>query len=55
MKVGELFDLRESSVVKLDRDVNAPVDVLLEGKRVARGALVAVDESFGVRITEIER
>jgi len=55
MTVGELFGLRESSVVKLDRNVNAPVDVLLDGKRVARGVLVAVDESFGVRITEIER
>jgi len=53
MSVAELFDLRESSVVKLDREAQAPVDVLLDGKRVARGTLVAVDDNFGVRITEI--
>lgn len=54
MSVGELFDLRDQSVVKLDRDVHAPVDIVLDGRRVARGSLVAVDDNFGVRITEIE-
>ncbi|MCH2172734.1 FliM/FliN family flagellar motor switch protein [Myxococcota bacterium] len=54
MSVGELFDLKDGSVVKLDRDVDAPVDVLLDGKVVGRGTLVAVDDNFGVRITEVE-
>jgi len=54
LSVSELFDLKSNSVVELDRAVNAPVDVMLEGKRVARGVLVAVDDSFGVRITELE-
>lgn len=53
--VGDFFELREGSVVKLDRRVETPVDVLLDGRRVARGTLVAVDDNFGVRITEIER
>jgi flagellar motor switch protein FliN len=53
MSVGELFDLRDQSVVKLDREVRAPVDVLLEGRRIARGTLVAVGNNFGVRITEL--
>ncbi len=54
MSVAELFELRDGSVVKLDREVNAPVDILLDGNLVARGTLVAVDDNFGVCITEIE-
>lgn len=55
LTVGELFDLNEDSVVKLDRDVTAPVDIVLDGKVVARGSLVVVDDNFGVRITQIRR
>ncbi len=55
ISVGELFALGDASIVKLDRDVAAPVDVLLNGKVVARGALVVVDDNFGVRITETKR
>jgi flagellar motor switch protein FliN/FliY len=53
--LGELMALREASVLKLDRTVDAPVDVLVNGKVVARGQLVAVDDHFGVRITEIAK
>ena len=51
--VGELMSLQESSVLKLDRKADYPVDVMLNGNVVARGQLVVVDEHFGVRITEI--
>lgn len=53
LTVADLFALKEGSVLKLDRTVDAPVDLLLEGQVVARGRLVAVDDSFGVSITEI--
>ena len=53
MSVGELFDLKADAVVALDRDVSAPVDVLLDGRLIARGTLVAAGDNFGVRITEI--
>ncbi len=53
--VGELRDMKEEHVVKLDCLADAPVDVLLEGRIVARGQLVAVDDSFGVRITELPK
>lgn len=53
LTVKELFDLRESHVVSLDRTTDQPVDVLLDGKLVARGTLVAVGDSFGVQILEI--
>ncbi|HYD61592.1 MAG TPA: flagellar motor switch protein FliN [Noviherbaspirillum sp.] len=51
--LGELMDLKEASVLKIDRQVDHPVDVLVEGNVVARGQLVVVDDNFGVRITEI--
>jgi flagellar motor switch protein FliN/FliY len=52
--VAKLFSLAPGDVVALDRDVDAPVDIRLHGKLIARGALVAVGEKFGVRITQIE-
>jgi flagellar motor switch protein FliN/FliY len=53
LSVGELLQARERSVLVLDRLVEQPVDLLLDGKVVARGELVAVDGSFGVRLTEL--
>jgi flagellar motor switch protein FliN/FliY len=53
LTVGELSSLKEGAVLKLDRCVDEPVDILLEGQVIARGRLVAVDDSFGVSITEI--
>jgi len=53
MPLGELFALATGDVVTLDRDVDAPVDVRLHGKLIARGNLVAVGDKFGVRIIEI--
>lgn len=51
--LGELMHLQEASVLKLDRQVDQPVDILVNGNVVARGQLVVVDDQFGVRITEI--
>lgn len=53
LTVGELMAVQEQQVLRLDSKVAQPVDLLLEGKVVARGQLVAVDEHFGVRITEL--
>jgi len=53
MTVGELLAARENEVLVLDRTVEQPVDLVLEGSVVARGQLVAVDGSFAVRITEL--
>lgn len=51
--LGELMALQTQSVLKIERAVDTPVDVMLDGKIVARGQLVVVDDNFGVRITEI--
>ncbi len=53
MPLGKLFGLATGDVVALDRDVDAPVDVRLHGKLIARGHLVAVGDKFGVRLSEI--
>lgn len=51
--VGELFDLKQNHVLKLDSSTSEPIDLLLDEKVVARGNLVVVDENFGVEITEV--
>lgn len=51
--VAELLALKEASVLKIDRAADTPVDLLLNGNVVARGQLVAVDDNFGIRITEV--
>ncbi|HEY9024256.1 MAG TPA: FliM/FliN family flagellar motor switch protein [Burkholderiaceae bacterium] len=53
LTVGELMSAREHQVLVLDRQLSQPVDVMLEGRVVARGELVAVDDQFAVRITEL--
>lgn len=53
LTVAELSALKDGAVLKLDRAVDEPVDIVLEGQVIARGRLVAVDDSFGVSITEI--
>jgi flagellar motor switch protein FliN/FliY len=55
MSIGELLSLKEGGVLKLDTPLDLPVEILLEDKVVARGQLVAVDDNFGVRITEPPR
>jgi flagellar motor switch protein FliN/FliY len=51
--LGELMGLKESAVLKIDRHLEQPVDVMINGEVVARGQLMAVDDNFGIRITEV--
>jgi len=53
LSVGEILDAKAQQVIPLDRTVNQAVDVLLEGQVVARGTLVAVDDRFAIRVTEL--
>ena len=53
--VGELFALKTDSVIQLNRDAGAPIDLVVDGKIVGRGILVVVDEHFGLQITEIQK
>lgn len=53
MTVAELTGLAKGAVVALDAQLNAAVELRLNGLAVARGELVAVDGKFGVRLIEI--
>ena len=54
MPIGELLQLGEGAVLKLNRAVSEPVDLIAQGVRVARGEVVVVDDCFAIRIKEIE-
>jgi flagellar motor switch protein FliN/FliY len=51
--VAELLGAKENQVLRLDRTLDQAVDLLLEGQVIARGQLVAVEDYFAVRITEL--
>jgi flagellar motor switch protein FliN len=53
LPVAEILKLGTGSVVELDRPVSAPVDLLVNDRKIARGEIVAVDERFALRITEL--
>lgn len=51
--VSEILALTNGSVIELDKMAGEPVDILVNGKLIARGEVVVIDENFGVRITDI--
>ena len=51
--IREILELAPGSVVELDKLAGEPVDILVNGKIVAKGEVVVIDENFGVRITGI--
>ncbi len=53
LRVSEVLKLGAGSIVRLDRPAGAPVDVLVNERLVAHGEVVAVDDRFGVRITDV--
>ncbi|HUT61446.1 MAG TPA: FliM/FliN family flagellar motor switch protein [Phycisphaerae bacterium] len=53
MNVGELLRLGQGSVIRLDRRVGEPVDLILRGVKFASGHLVVVGDQLGIRVKEI--
>ncbi len=53
MSVRDVLDLEPGAVIELDRSAGAPADVLLNGRLVAHGEVVVVDQDYAVRITQI--
>jgi flagellar motor switch protein FliN/FliY len=53
MSVRELLALTPGTVVELDRAAGGPADLLVNGRLIARGEVVVIDENFGIRVTEI--
>jgi flagellar motor switch protein FliN/FliY len=53
MTIGETLALGPGSIVSLNRLAGEPVDLLVNGRPIAHGEVVVVDEEFGLRVTEI--
>jgi flagellar motor switch protein FliN/FliY len=53
LALREVLDLTSGSVVELDRQVDEPVELVLDGKVVARGEAVIIDGNYGIRITQV--
>lgn len=51
--IKDVLELSTGSVIELDRLAGEPVDVLVNGKLLAKGEVVVIDENFGVRVTDI--
>ena len=52
-KISEILDFGPGKIIELNKIAGEPIDVLVNGKYVAKGEVVVIEESFGVRITEI--
>ena len=53
LKLSELMDLAEGSVVELDRQANELLDILVNGTLVARGEVVTIGGRFGIRVVDV--
>jgi len=53
MSLKELLDLREGSILELDRLAGEPLDLKVSGQLVAQGEVIAVDDYYGLRITNV--
>ena len=53
LPIGDVLQLNVGSVVQLDKAADAPVELFVNGKLVARGEVVVVENRFGIKITEL--
>jgi flagellar motor switch protein FliN/FliY len=53
LTLREVLELTSGSVVELDRQVEEPVELLLDGKVIAWGEAVVIDGNYGLRVTEV--
>ncbi len=53
MTIQDLLQLGQGSVIELEKLAGEPLDIFINGKQVARGEAVIVNEKFGVRLTDI--
>ncbi|MBD8941793.1 MAG: flagellar motor switch phosphatase FliY [Clostridiales bacterium] len=51
--IKEILEFAPGTIIELDKIAGEPIDVLVNGKYVAKGEVVVIEESFGIRVTEI--
>jgi flagellar motor switch protein FliN/FliY len=52
-KIRDIMDFNQGSIIELEKQAGAPVDIIVNGQLMARGDVVVIDDNFAVRITEI--
>ena len=52
-KIKEILDFSAGTIVELDKQAGSQVDIYVNGKAIAKGNVVVVDDYYGVRITEV--
>jgi flagellar motor switch protein FliN/FliY len=55
LSLKDIAALSEGSIIELDRLAGEPVDLVAAGEVIAKGEVVVIDETFGIRLTEIVR
>lgn len=53
ISMKEIYELSEGSIVELDRLVGQPLDLVVNGQTIAQGEVVAIDNNYGLRLTNI--
>jgi flagellar motor switch protein FliN len=53
MTIRETLEIGPGSIIPLNKMTGEPVDLFVNGRRIARGEVVAIDEEFGLRVTQI--
>ena len=53
MTIRETLEIGPGAIIALQKMTGEPVDLLVNGRRIARGEVVAIDEEFGLRVTQI--
>ncbi len=55
MTLADLVELGPGSLVPLDRDAHEPADIFVNGRLVARGEIVTIDDKYAIRVSEIAK
>ena len=53
LPVRQVLDLTPGTIIELDRVAGSPADLMVNGRLIARGEVVVIDEDYGLRVTEI--
>lgn len=53
LNLREILELHEGSLIQLNKLAGEPLDIYANGRLIARGEVVVIDENFGIRVTEI--
>jgi flagellar motor switch protein FliN/FliY len=52
-KIRDIMEFSQGTIIELEKQAGAPVDIIVNGQLMARGDVVVIDDNFAVRVTEI--